>query len=102
MWRLGRLLATFRKELLLGWTLLRDPRTPLLSRLVLGLALIYIISPIDLVVDFIPVLGWIDDGVIAWLLLQLALRFLPPELLAALRSKVQARATAAGRRGPAA
>ena len=89
MWKLGRLLTTFRKELLLAWNLLRDPRTPLASRLAVGLALLYIISPIDLVVDFIPVLGWIDDGVIAWLLLQLAFRLLPPELAAALRSKVQ-------------
>lgn len=89
MWKLGRLLTTFRKELLLGWNLLRDPRTPVTARLAIVLALLYVLSPIDLVPDVIPVLGWIDDGVIAWLLLQLAFRLLPPELAAALRSKVQ-------------
>ncbi|MBS0302530.1 MAG: DUF1232 domain-containing protein, partial [Proteobacteria bacterium] len=49
-------------------------------------------SPIDLVSDFIPVLGWLDDGLIGWLLLQLAFRLLPPELMAVLRAKVAARA----------
>ena len=91
MWKLGRLLMNLRKELLLAWGLLRDPRTPGAAKLVTVLALLYVVSPIDLVSDFIPVLGWIDDGVIAWLLLQLAFRFLPPELMAALRAKVQAR-----------
>jgi len=91
MWKLGRLLTSLRKELLLAWNLLRDPRTPGAAKLVTVLALLYVVSPIDLVSDFIPVLGWIDDGVIAWLLLQLAFRFLPPELMAALRAKVQAR-----------
>lgn len=91
MWKLGRLLTSLRKELLLAWNLLRDPRTPGAAKLVTVLALLYVVSPIDLVSDFIPVLGWIDDGVIAWLLLQLAFRFLPPELMAALRAKAQAR-----------
>ncbi len=91
MWKLGRLLTTFRKELLLAWNLLRDPRTPVTARLATVLALLYVLSPIDLVPDMIPVLGWIDDGVIAWLLLQLAFSLLPPELATALRGKMQAR-----------
>lgn len=93
MWKLGRLLTRLRKELLLAWNLLRDPRTPGAARLVTVLALLYVLSPVDLVSDFIPVLGWIDDGVIAWLLLQLAQRLLPPELTAALRAQAEARAT---------
>lgn len=92
MWKLGRIIAMLRKELLLAWALLRDPRTPGTAKLAIVLAMLYVISPIDLVPDFIPVLGWLDDGLVAWLLLQLAFRFLPPELMAALRAKVQARA----------
>jgi len=37
------------------------------------------------------VLGWLDDGLIAYLLLQVAFKFLPPDLMSALRSKVEAR-----------
>ena len=91
MWKWTRLLTSLRKELLLAWGLLRDARTPMAAKLVTVLAILYVLSPIDLVPDFIPVLGWLDDGVVAWLLLQLAFRFLPAELMAALRAKVDAR-----------
>jgi uncharacterized membrane protein YkvA (DUF1232 family) len=43
------------------------------------------------------VLGWLDDGLIAYLLLQLAFKFLPPDLLTALKTKVEARARPVGR-----
>ena len=91
MWKLGRLIALLRKELLLAWGLLRDPRAPLASKLATVLALLYVLSPVDLVSDFIPILGWLDDGLIAYVLLQVAFKFLPPDLHAALRSKVTAR-----------
>ncbi|HRN75159.1 YkvA family protein [Ottowia sp.] len=96
MWKLGRIIAMFRKELLLAWAVLRDPRTPNAAKLTTILAVLYVISPIDLVSDFIPILGWLDDGVIAYLLLQAAFRFLPPELMAALRSKVETRVRPVG------
>ena len=92
MWKLGRMIALMRKELLLAWAVLRDARGPAAAKLVTVLAVLYVVSPVDLVSDFIPVLGWLDDGLIAYLLLKLAFRFLPPELLAALRDKVEARA----------
>ena len=92
MWKLGRIVAMFRKELLLAWAVLRDPRTPNADKLTTVLAILYVISPVDLVSDFIPILGWVDDGLIAYFLLQLAFKFLPPDLLAALRSKIDARA----------
>lgn len=92
MWKLGKLVAMFRKELLLVWAMMRDARTPLAAKLTAVLAILYVISPIDLVSDFIPILGWLDDGLIAYLLLQAAFKFLPADLHAALRSKIKARA----------
>lgn len=91
MWKLGRIVAMFRKELLLAWAVLRDPRTPGAAKLTTVLAILYVISPVDLVSDFIPILGWVDDGLVAYFLLQLAFKFLPPELYASLRAKVSAR-----------
>jgi len=41
--------------------LLKDPRVPRRSKVALGLAAAYVVSPIDLVPEFIPVLGWADD-----------------------------------------
>lgn len=95
MWKLGRLVTMFRKELLLVWAMLRDPRAPLSAKLTAVLAILYVVSPVDLVSDFIPVLGWLDDGLIAYLLVQLAFKFLPSDLNAALRSKVERRAKSA-------
>ena len=94
MWKLGRIVAMFRKELLLAWAVLRDPRTPNAAKLTTVLAILYVISPVDLVSDFIPILGWVDDGLIAYFLLQLAFKFLPAELLASLQARVSARTQA--------
>ena len=91
MWKLGRLWAMFRKELLMAWAVLRDPRAPRAAKLATVLAVLYVVSPIDRVSDFIPILGWLDDGLIAYLLLQVAFKFLPADLLAALRAKVETR-----------
>ena len=91
MWKLGKLWLLARKELTLVWAMLRDPRAPKSAKVTAVLALLYVLSPIDLVSDFIPVLGWLDDGVVAVLLLQLATRLLPPELRAALKDRVDRR-----------
>ena len=91
MWKLGRMIALMRKELLLAWAVLRDARTPVAAKLATVLAVLYVVSPVDLVSDFIPVLGWLDDGLIAYLLLQLAFKFLPPELLASLQARAGAK-----------
>ncbi|MDL5037856.1 YkvA family protein [Comamonas resistens] len=94
MWKLGRLLTMFRKELLLAWAVLRDPRAPRAAKLATVLAALYVVSPIDFIPDAIPVLGWLDDGLIGYLLLQLAFKFLPEELLSSLRRRVDGKANA--------
>lgn len=92
MWKLGRLLTMFRKELLLAWAVLRDPRAPRAAKLATVLAALYVVSPIDFIPDAIPVLGWLDDGLIGYLLLQLAFKLLPEELLSSLRRRVDGKA----------
>lgn len=92
MWKLGRLWLLMRKELALVWAMLRDPRTPGAAKLTALLAVLYVVSPVDLIPDVVPLLGWLDDGVVAMLLLRLAMQFLPPELHGALRAQVEQRA----------
>ncbi len=89
MWKLGVLWWKFKKELLMLWAMLRNPAAPGLAKLVALLAAVYIISPVDLVPDVIPILGWIDDGVISILLFKLALKLLPKEMYESLKAQFE-------------
>jgi uncharacterized membrane protein YkvA (DUF1232 family) len=72
----------------------RDPRTPWYAKLVAALVVAYAFSPIDLIPDFVPVLGYLDDLVLVPLGVLLAVRLIPPVVLAECRDRARA---AAGR-----
>ncbi|NOZ23966.1 MAG: DUF1232 domain-containing protein [Planctomycetes bacterium] len=60
----------------------RDPRTPWVAKAILWLALAYAVSPIDIIPDFIPVIGYLDDLLIVPFSIWLALRLVPSEVYA--------------------
>ena len=60
---------------------LGDRRTPLPAKLLAGAMLVYLLSPFDLIPDFVPVLGQLDDAVLVPLGLWLARRMIPPQVL---------------------
>jgi uncharacterized membrane protein YkvA (DUF1232 family) len=91
MWKKGRELAkSFKRELAVYRHVLADPRTPVSAKVFLGLAVGYLCMPFDLIPDFIPVLGHLDDVIIVPALVYAALRFIPPELVAEHRENVLA------------
>jgi uncharacterized membrane protein YkvA (DUF1232 family) len=65
----------------------RDPRVPLYARLFAACVVAYAFSPIDLIPDPIPVLGYLDDLVLIPLGVALARKMLPPEVLAECRER---------------
>lgn len=69
----------------------RDPRTPWLAKALIALTLGYLFSPIDLIPDFIPVLGLLDDLLLVPLLIRLSLRLIPTNVVAESRLKAKAR-----------
>ena len=60
----------------------RDPRTPWYAKVAVAAVAAYALSPIDLIPDFIPVLGYLDDLLIVPAGIYLALRLIPPHVLA--------------------
>jgi uncharacterized membrane protein YkvA (DUF1232 family) len=68
----------------------RDPRTPGHARLLAALVLAYALSPIDLIPDFVPVLGLLDDLVLVPLGIWLVVRLVPPAVLADARARAAA------------
>jgi uncharacterized membrane protein YkvA (DUF1232 family) len=67
----------------------RDPRVPWYARVLLGLVLAYAFSPIDLIPDFIPVLGYLDDLIIVPLGITLALKMIPAQVMIDARKQAE-------------
>ena len=61
--------------------LARDPRVPRRAKLVIGFAALWVISPIDLIPEFIPIIGPLDDVIVVALALRYAARLVPREVL---------------------
>ena len=79
----ARELATLIPNLLaLFRDLLRDPRVPRSAKIWLGVAVVWIASPIDLIPEFIPIAGPLDDAIVAALVLRHLVRLTPPAVVA--------------------
>ena len=68
---------TFRRELGLLWRAFFAPETPMHLKALMLLVPLYLISPLDLIPDFIPIAGWLDDPVIIPMLVSWIVSMLP-------------------------
>lgn len=84
--RLRQLWNRFQAEIELWRRVWRHPRTPRAAKWLLGLALAYVVTPFDIIPDFIPLLGQLDDLVIVPALVALAVRLVPKDVIAECRS----------------
>lgn len=83
-----------KRDIVALWLAARDSRTPWYAKLVAALVAAYALSPIDLIPDFIPIFGYLDDLIIVPLGLWLAIRLIPNELMAELRRDADSQAPA--------
>lgn len=81
--------AKFKQELAVYRLVLKHPQTPWPAKLLLGLAVAYLLMPFDLIPDFIPLIGQLDDLLIIPVLLYLALLFIPKALIQSCREQVE-------------
>jgi uncharacterized membrane protein YkvA (DUF1232 family) len=81
---------TIQRDAVTLWFACRHPGTPLPAKLLGVLVVAYALSPIDLIPDFIPVLGYLDDVILLPCLIWLAVRLIPDHVLAACRASAVA------------
>lgn len=87
--RIGDLGLRLAIEAHTAWLAARDPRVPWLARLLAIAVAAYALSPIDLIPDFIPLLGWLDDLIIVPLGLWAVRRLIPGPLWAELHGAAE-------------
>ena len=74
-----------KRDIAALWLAVRDPRVPLLAKITAACVVAYALSPLDLIPDFIPVLGYLDDLIILPLGIWAVVRLIPAPLMAELR-----------------
>ena len=88
--RIGDLGHRLAVEAHAAWLAASDPRVPMLARILAIAVAAYALSPIDLIPDFIPVLGWLDDLIIVPLGLLAVRRLIPAPLWVELHAAAEA------------
>ncbi len=76
-----------KRDVVALWIAARDPRVPWYAKAVAGAVAAYALSPIDLIPDFIPLFGYLDDVIIVPLGIMLAVRLVPGPLMEEFRQK---------------
>ena len=82
---------SIKRDVVALWIAARDPRTPWYAKVAAGCVAAYALSPIDLIPDFIPVLGYLDDLLLVPLGILLVVRLIPAPLMAEFRAAADAR-----------
>ena len=80
-----------KRDVIALWIAARDVRTPILAKIVAASIAAYALSPLDLIPDFIPVLGFLDDLLIVPLGILLAIRLIPGPLMFEFRATASQR-----------
>ena len=78
-----------KTELIALYLSMKDSRTPIKAKILIALTVSYAFSPIDLIPDFIPVIGYLDDLIIMPLLITAAIKLIPKEVLNENRAKAK-------------
>jgi uncharacterized membrane protein YkvA (DUF1232 family) len=81
--------SKLRRETLVVYFAARDPRMPLHARAIALFVAAYVVSPIDLIPDFIPVIGYLDDLLLVPLGIALVIRLTPSEVLESAQAKAR-------------
>ena len=76
-----------KKDVLTLWFSTKNPKTPLAPKIICIFIVAYALSPIDLIPDFIPILGYVDDLILLTVLILVAIRLIPKSIIQESRMK---------------
>jgi uncharacterized membrane protein YkvA (DUF1232 family) len=85
--RLKKWARAIKRDVIALWLAARDPRVSWYAKLIAGAVAAYALSPIDLIPDFVPILGYVDDLLIVPLGIVFAVRLIPDQVIADLRAR---------------
>ena len=89
--RLKKWARDVKRDVLALYLAARDPRVPWYAKALAALVAAYALSPIDIIPDFIPVLGYLDDLILLPLGIAAVVRLIPDEVMADLRTQAEER-----------
>ncbi len=78
-----------KTQLLTVYYAYKNPEIKLLPKIIIGIAIAYALSPIDIIPDFIPVIGYLDDLIIIPALLSIAIKMIPKEIMEESRERAE-------------
>ena len=90
VWRIEELkiwAQALKRDVFALWIAARSARTPWIAKLIAGSVAAYAFSPIDLIPDFIPIIGYLDDLIIIPVGIALVVRLIPAQLMAEFRTE---------------
>ncbi len=86
--KLKQIVRKLKQEIVPLYYALFDKRTPIIAKVFAAITVGYLLSPIDLIPDFIPVLGLLDDLIIVPLLIKFTLTLIPTNIIDSIRNKI--------------
>lgn len=81
--------AALKREIPAVFLALKDEKTPVSAKILAAVTVAYALSPVDLIPDFVPALGYLDDVLVLPALIALTVRRIPPEVLASCRERAE-------------
>ena len=89
IWGLKEKTRGIKSNILAIYLSMKDKRTPLIAKIMIVLTISYAVSPIDLIPDFIPVLGYLDDLIILPIMITISIKLIPKEVFEDCRIKAR-------------
>lgn len=96
--RLKQWAKTVKRDATALWFARKHPDTPMLAKILVVVVVAYALSPIDLIPDFVPILGYLDDVILLPVFIWITIRLIPEQVMVECRNQADDRIAAEGSR----